>query len=236
MTRRRHGGRGNIERCLRQVARVPCSAAAGPDGVRRRGMLAHGAALTGRGAALMLAAARRWRRSRRRYRLGSRSGSWSLWSGQQLGSAGLLTQAWRGRQLLLEGSGAAGGGIGSKPELEPEPRSAAGADCPVARRAHAAGGSVRTDCPTHIGTAWTPAAVRRRRRCDQTPAWVWPSRWRRHRLGAEAGFLFSDIATAGLYTRWCTTRRPKRTTCSSLSFDPQSETCQDCLVQFEDSG
>jgi hypothetical protein len=172
VTRRRHGGRGNIERCLRQVARVPCSAAAGPDGVRRRGMLAHGAALTGRGAALMLAAARRRRRSRRRYRLGSRSGSWSLWSGQQLGSAGLLTQARRGRQLLLEGSGAAGGGIGSKPELEPEPRSAAGADCPVARRAHAAGGSVRTDCPTHIGTAWTPAAVRRRRRCDQTPACV----------------------------------------------------------------
>ena len=109
----RQNRRGNIESGPRQVARAPCSAAAGPDGVRRRGMLAHGAALTGRGAALMLAAARRWRRSRRQYRLGSRSGSWSLCSGQQLGSAGLPTQARRGRQLLLEGSGAAGGGIGS---------------------------------------------------------------------------------------------------------------------------
>ena len=45
----KHGGRqnhrGNIERCPRHVARAPCSAAAGPDGVRWRGMRVHPAQL-----------------------------------------------------------------------------------------------------------------------------------------------------------------------------------------------
>jgi hypothetical protein len=47
-------------------------------------------------------------------------------------------------------------------------------------------GATRTGWPVRIGAVSTPAAARKWRRPDKTPAWVWPSsRW--HRLGAGAG-------------------------------------------------
>jgi hypothetical protein len=58
------------------------------------------------------------------------------------------------------------------------------------RRGMLARGAARTGWPVYTGAASTSAAARRRRRRDQTPAWGWPSRWRRHRLGAEAGVLW----------------------------------------------
>ena len=120
----RQNRRGNIESGPRQVARAPCSAAAGPDGGRERGMLVHGAARPGRsahtGVGLASAAARRrWRSWRRhwlgshgwsrslgaRWRLIARSHDWRAWLAAAGHSGGANLAACPGERLRLRWRG-----------------------------------------------------------------------------------------------------------------------------------
>jgi hypothetical protein len=62
--------------------------------------------------------------------------------------------------------------------------------CSTALARHTlARGVARTGRPAYTCAAATAAAARERRRRDKAPAWVWPSSWRRHRLGVGAGSL-----------------------------------------------
>ena len=136
--------RGGRQRCPRQVARAPCSAAAGPDGVRWRGMLAHGAALTGRGdytdAALTPAAARRRRRSWRRHWLGSQGWSRSLGARWRLIAR---SHDWSARLAAAGNSGGANF------------VACAGERLRLRRRGMLARGAARTGRPTDTGVAST---------------------------------------------------------------------------------